>query len=134
MDEQLNEVPVVGGGAELQDGFSVAVCQCGGRGEGHGDIATFARSFKEAQSYLGMLIVLPMLPGMLSMLYPLGNQPWMIPIPILGQHVLLADVLGGKTPELIWFGVAGLSALVAGLVCVYLTTRLFHKEKIIFGG
>ena len=97
-------------------------------------IATFARSFKEAQSYLGMLIVLPMLPGMLSMLYPLGNQPWMIPIPILGQHVLLADVLGGKTPELVWFGLAGLSALVAGLVCVYLTTRLFHKEKIIFGG
>ena len=96
-------------------------------------IATFARSFKEAQSYLGMLIILPMLPGFLSILYPLGNQPWMIPIPILGQHVLLADVLGGKTPHLIWFGVAGLSALVAGLVCVYLTTRLFHKEKIIFG-
>ena len=97
-------------------------------------IATFARSFKEAQSYLGMLILLPMLPGILSVLYPLGNQPWMIPIPILGQHVLLADVLGGKSPDLIWFGVAGLSALVAGLVCVYLTTRLFHKEKIIFGG
>ncbi len=96
-------------------------------------IATFARSFKEAQSYLGMLIILPMLPRFLSILYPLGNQPWMIPIPILGQHVLLADVLGGKTPHLIWFGVAGLSALVAGLVCVYLTTRLFHKEKIIFG-
>ena len=96
-------------------------------------IATFARSFKEAQSYLGMLIMLPMLPGILSVLYPLGNQPWMIPIPILGQHVLLADVLGGKAPELVWFGVAGLSALVAALVCVYLTTRLFHKEKIIFG-
>ena len=97
-------------------------------------IATFARSFKEAQSYLGMLILLPMLPGILSVLYPLGNQPWMIPIPILGQHVLLADVLGGRAPDLIWFGIAGLSALVAGLVCVYLTTRLFHKEKIIFGG
>ena len=96
-------------------------------------IATFARSFKEAQSYLGMLIMLPMLPGILSVLYPLGNQPWMIPIPILGQHVLLADVLGGKSPEPIWFAVAGLSALLAGLLCVYLTTRLFHKEKIIFG-
>ena len=96
-------------------------------------IATFARSFKEAQSYLGMLIILPMLPGILSVLYPLSNQPWMIPIPILGQHVLLADVLGGKSPDLIWFAVAGLSALVAGLVCVYMTTRLFHKEKIIFG-
>ena len=96
-------------------------------------IATFARSFKEAQSYLGILIILPMLPGILSVLYPLGNQPWMIPIPILGQHVLLADVLGGKSPDLIWFAAAGLSALVAGLVCVYMTTRLFHKEKIIFG-
>ena len=51
-----------------------------------------------------MLIMLPMLPGILSILYPLGNQPWMIPIPILGQHVLLADVLGGKSPHLIGSG------------------------------
>lgn len=97
-------------------------------------IATLARSFKEAQSYLGMLIMLPMLPGILSALYPLGNQRWMIPIPILGQHVLLAEVLGGKTPELIWFAAAGLSALAAGLAFVFFTTRLFRREKIIFGG
>ena len=55
-------------------------------------LATFARSFKEAQSYMGFLIMVPMLPGMLASLYPLDSQPWMYPIPILGQHVLAADV------------------------------------------
>ena len=34
-------------------------------------LATFARSFKEAQSYMGFLIMVPMLPGMLSAMYPI---------------------------------------------------------------
>ena len=29
-------------------------------------LATFARSFKEAQSYMGVLMMVPMLPGLLS--------------------------------------------------------------------
>jgi sodium transport system permease protein len=96
-------------------------------------IASFARSFKEAQSYLGMLIMVPMLPGILAAVYPLSNQPWMAPIPILGQYVLLTDVLGGKEPTAMSLGVAAFVALLASLVLVYLTTLLFRKEKMIFG-
>jgi sodium transport system permease protein len=61
--------------------------------------STFARSFKEAQGYIGLLILLPMLPGLLASLYPLSNRPWLAPIPILGQYALAADVLGGKPPS-----------------------------------
>jgi sodium transport system permease protein len=96
-------------------------------------IASFARSFKEAQSYLGMLIMVPMLPGILAAVYPLSNQPWMAPIPILGQYVLLTDVLGGKEPTALAFGLAAFVALLSSLVLVYLTTLLFRKEKMIFG-
>lgn len=96
-------------------------------------IASFARSFKEAQSYLGMLIMVPMLPGILAAVYPLSNQPWMAPIPILGQYVLLTDVLGGKEPTAMSLGLAAFVALLASLVLVYLTTLLFRKEKMIFG-
>jgi sodium transport system permease protein len=96
-------------------------------------IASFARSFKEAQSYLGMLIMVPMLPGILAAVYPLSNQPWMAPIPILGQYVLLTDILGGKDPETMALGVAAFSALAGSMILVYLTTRLFRKEKMIFG-
>jgi sodium transport system permease protein len=96
-------------------------------------IASFARSFKEAQSYLGMLMLIPTLPGILTIVFPITNQWWLAPIPILGQHLLLSDVLGGKNPGMLAFGLAALSAFAASLILVYLTTRLFRKEQVIFG-
>jgi sodium transport system permease protein len=96
-------------------------------------LATFAKSFKEAQSYMGFLIMIPMLPGILTTVYPLGNQPWLYPIPILGQHVLLADVLGGRDPSPLAFVGTTLAAVVFSAVLVRLTTDLFQREKIIFG-
>ena len=36
-------------------------------------VATLARSFKEAQTYMGVLILGPMLPGIMSALYPIGK-------------------------------------------------------------
>ncbi len=95
--------------------------------------STFARSFKEAQGYIGMLVLLPMLPGMLASLYPLSNRPWLAPVPILGQYSLAADLLGGKPPGIALFVVAGVSALAGALVLVALTARLLKRESIIFG-
>ena len=62
-------------------------------------VATLARSFKEAQTYMGVLILAPMLPGVMSALYPLGNATWMYAIPMLGPYILLTDVLGGRLPD-----------------------------------
>lgn len=95
--------------------------------------STFARSFKEAQGYIGMLILVPMLPGMLSTLYPLSNRPWLAPVPILGQYALAADLLGGRNPGAALFAVAGVSAGAVALVLVFLTSRLLRREAIIFG-
>jgi len=98
-----------------------------------GYLATFARSFKEAQSYMGFLIMVPMLPGVLSSVYPVASQPWMYPVPMLGHHLLLADVLGGKAPgPLAFVASAGVTVLVA-LLLVRLITALLSRERIIFG-
>jgi sodium transport system permease protein len=96
-------------------------------------IATMARSFKEAQSYMGVLILIPMLPGILSSVYTLGDAPWMYAIPILGQHVLLAGVMGGRADPLWAFVASGVVALVAAAILMSLTTALFRSERIIFG-
>jgi sodium transport system permease protein len=96
-------------------------------------LATFARSFKEAQSYMGFLIMVPMLPGMATIVYPIASQWWMFPIPILGQHVLLADTLGGKNPNALMFVMAAACALVISILLVRLTTALLRRERIIFG-
>jgi sodium transport system permease protein len=95
-------------------------------------LATFARSFKEAQTYMGILILFPMLPGIIGSVYPLDTQAWMYPIPVLGQHVLAADALGAKDTPLWAFFVAGAGALVCSLLLLQLTTRLLQRERIIF--
>lgn len=96
-------------------------------------LSTFARSFKEAQTYMGYLIMVPTLPGFLSTVYPITSQPWMYPIPILGQHLLASDVLGGKTPSPIWFVLAGVASLLVAAGLVQLTTRMLQREQVIFG-
>ncbi len=96
-------------------------------------IATFARSYKEAQSYLGMLMLLPTLPGAMAPIYPLTNQPWLAPIPIMGQYSLVSDVLGGKMPPVYLFVVAAVATVATAMLLIAFTTRLFQRERIIFG-
>jgi sodium transport system permease protein len=96
-------------------------------------VAMFARSYKEAQSYLGLLVMVPMLPGMVSAVVPMNNQPWLAPFPIVGQYALMNDVLGGKMPPAYLFAVAMIATLGVALLLVSLTTRLLHRERIIFG-
>jgi sodium transport system permease protein len=95
-------------------------------------LATFAKSFKEAQSYMGLLIIIPMLPGILASLYPLSGQPWMYPVPIIAQQVLAGDVVAARATPWWAFAVAAVSALVLSAVLIQLTTQLLQRERIIF--
>ena len=95
--------------------------------------STFARSFKEAQGYLGMLMLLPMLPGMLTTIYPLSRRPWLAPVPVLGQYALASDVLSGQPPGAGLFVVAGVAAIACAILLVALTARAMSRERIIFG-
>jgi sodium transport system permease protein len=95
--------------------------------------STFARSFKEAQSYLGMLMLLPMLPGLVSTMYPLNDRPWLAPVPVLGQYALAADVLSGRRPGIALYLLAGICVVACASVLVMLTARLLRREAIVFG-
>ena len=96
-------------------------------------VATLARSFKEAQSYMGVLVLLPMIPGMISAVSTLGQEPWMYLVPVLGQHVLVMGVLGGRPEELWAFVVAGLIAALSAALLIRTMTTLFKIERIVFG-
>jgi sodium transport system permease protein len=93
-----------------------------------------SRSFKEAMSYIGFLMLIPTLPGLLATLYPLSNRPWLAPVPFIGQFALASDVLAGREPAVYWYGVAAIGALAAGIGLVALTARLLRRESVVFGG
>lgn len=96
-------------------------------------VATFARSTKEAQSYLGFLMIVPMLPAIMTSVAPLGGQLWTFAVPMLGSQVLLAEVFGGRPPAAWAFTTAAAVSLAAAGGFVHVTTRLFRNERIVFG-
>jgi sodium transport system permease protein len=59
-------------------------------------LAAFARSHREAQGYLPLLIFLPMLPTLYLMVAPVKTQAWMLAVPFLGQNQLILRILRGE--------------------------------------
>lgn len=91
-------------------------------------LGMFAKSFKDAQSYIGLLNFVPVLPMMYTMFNPLATQDWMYAIPILGQHLILVSVLGAKgVPLIAYFFSAGVTLFVS--TCIALATAKFMQRE-----
>ena len=97
-------------------------------------IAVVTRSMKEAQIYLGLLPLVPALPGMIMVFAPLTPQTWIASIPILGQMMIFDQLVAKGTAPLHHVALAtGSTALLAGLV-FWQAARLFQREKLFFLG
>ncbi len=96
-------------------------------------VATFAKSFKEAQSYLSFLMMAQMVPGMMATMNTTATKAWMYYVPWIGQQALLTDVLGNKPINPQVFVVVGVVNVILAVVVVRATAGLLHREKIIFG-
>jgi sodium transport system permease protein len=97
-------------------------------------IATFTKSFKEAQNYLSMLPLVPALPGLFLVFLPVKQKLWMMLVPTFGQQLLINRLMRGETVDpLDVFLSAAVTILVAGLL-VALAISLYRRERILFGG
>ena len=96
-------------------------------------LASFAKSFKEAQTYLSITLMLPMLPGLFFSMKPMEPALWMAAVPALGQQAMTSIVLRGEDiPIEFWLVSIGVSiVLTLGSIwyCVYLfTSEHFFKK------
>jgi sodium transport system permease protein len=96
-------------------------------------LALFARTFKEAQTYLSLLVLIPGLPAMFLALQPIKASVRMMAIPVFGQTLLMTDVLRGEPPPAAWFAIAAAVAVALSAALLAWAARLLRNEKIIFG-
>jgi len=93
-------------------------------------IASGAKSVKEAQSYLSVLMLVPMLPSILLLIHPVKNQLWMFAVPFLSQNQMIVKVVRGEAiaPQewLVYLG-AGLGIAA---VLWFAAVRRYHQEKL----
>jgi sodium transport system permease protein len=96
-------------------------------------VALFARSFKEAQTYLSLLLFVPILPGFVFTFQRIGTEPWMHGVPMLAQQVLISDLLRGKAADPALLALAAAATLAAAVLCVAVTARMLNHERIVLG-
>ena len=91
-------------------------------------LATIAKSFKEAQTYLSITMLLPMLPGLFGSMKPMEPAIWMASVPALGQQVMTSMVLRGEAvgPEY-WFTSIGV-CIGLTIVSLWIMTRVLRSE------
>ncbi len=96
-------------------------------------LSTFARSFKEAQSWAQILMLAPTLPGMFLMVSPELPGTWTAAIPFFGQEVVATQIIRGEAVPWPSLGLAvGGAALVTAL-CLGATARLLRDERVVLG-
>lgn len=94
----------------------------------------FAKTFKEAQTYLGLLTLLPMLPVMFTMFRDVNTAYWMYLVPIMGQQQLITSVMRGEGMDLLGF-LTTVAVTTAGALLIFgILSRLLRSERVVYGG
>jgi sodium transport system permease protein len=96
-------------------------------------IATFTRSFKEAQTYLSLMPLAPALPGMLMIFAPVKAKLWMMLIPTFGQQLLINQAMRGEALPPLHLMASAATTIVAGMALVLVAVKLYQREHILFG-
>ncbi len=94
-------------------------------------IASFTRSYREAQSYLGFAMMLPTLP--LAFIGLLGLKPSLplMAVPSLSQHFLMTSLLRDEPLGPLNLLVSAGVSLALGAALAWLAGRLYERESIL---
>jgi sodium transport system permease protein len=94
-------------------------------------MALFARTYKEAQAQLSLLMLVPMLPGFLFAFGSLQPRGWMMWVPMLGQHIAMTDIVRGQilSPGIV--GAMTVCTVLGAALALGLTARLLNREGIV---
>ena len=93
-------------------------------------VTAFARSFREAQTWLGLLQLVPVVPLMLVTLLELKPELWMYWVPLLGQEVAALQLLRGANVNWLETSACLLSTLTAAVLVFTITRRVYASERL----
>jgi len=95
-------------------------------------LASFAKSYREAQSYMGLVILIPMIPSFWILIDPTRTETWMTLIPLLSQNVLILELVRGEPLNAMWLMFSIGSTLLLALVLALVAATLYNRPKLIF--
>ncbi|MGF6711387.1 sodium transport system permease protein [Luteibacter sp. W1I16] len=97
-------------------------------------VSAFAKSYREAQTYLSVLMIIPVLPSALLSVIPVRAEPWMYAVPLLGQNLGIVQLLRGDGVPGWQFGLCLAGGFAAAVLAVWATAWLYRSERLAISG
>lgn len=94
-------------------------------------VASFTRTYKEAQSWLGLVLIVPTLPIAIAGVLSLQPQANLMLVPSLSQHLLITGLIRAEPLPFSWALISAGSTLLVGLALTWLAGRLYRREAIL---
>src|SRR5690606_26141475 len=93
-------------------------------------ISASVKSVKEAQSYMSVLMFVPIVPTIVLWVNPVKNQLWQFTVPFLAQNQMILKLVRGEVISIQeWAGYLA-AGFGLGLVLWLVAARLYHHERL----
>lgn len=94
-------------------------------------VASFTKSFREAQTYTSIAMVAPPLPIILVVLNPVQPSLPLMLVPSLSQHLMVIELVKGEVFDPFHLAVSAVVTVGIGVVCGLATVRRYRSEAIL---
>ncbi|HXQ64009.1 MAG TPA: ABC transporter permease [Steroidobacteraceae bacterium] len=94
-------------------------------------VASFTRSYREAQSWLTALLLIPTVPIMFAALYQVPARPGLMWIPSMSQHLLISSLLKAEPLMASSVLLSAASTLAFGALLAWAAARCYRREQIL---
>ncbi|HET7607768.1 MAG TPA: hypothetical protein VFL84_03760, partial [Gammaproteobacteria bacterium] len=94
-------------------------------------VASFTKTYREAQTYLTFVLLIPTLPVAFATMLNIEPEPKLMWIPSLSQHLLVTTLIKDQPLAPAFVALSAASTLLFGVLLGLLAVRLYRREAIL---
>lgn len=94
-------------------------------------VAAFTRSYREAQTYVGLVLLVPTLPLVFAAVLGLQPRAALMAVPSLGQQFLILSLIRMQPLPASYVALSVCSTLALGALLVFAAGRLYRREALL---
>lgn len=94
-------------------------------------VASFTKSYKEAQTWLSAVLIAPTLPILIVSILTLRPQLEFMFVPSLSQHLILVDMIKNEPLNGLHVAISVFSTLAIGALLTWVCARLYRREGLL---
>lgn len=94
-------------------------------------VASYAKSYKEAQTYLGIVIMVPLVPVIIASVMRAELSMEAALVPAYSQHLIAMELVQGESVPLLYYLGSAATTILGGLLMAYAATLIYRSERIL---